>query len=237
MSNQIDGDKLDIDYTPSNYTPETVTEADDLDHLSAHLSGIDTTLGTTVSEHAYTHLTDGDDEIDGDKLDITYTPEHYTPSTAPSEVDNLDHLSSHLAGINTALSFENVKGWAVFSYTPEFQMIGDFRLIGSGSKGEYGFDYEEGETVPAAFTIYDTYNVSTVTRAGAGSYNIVWDTDFANTNYCVVGTAAYTWWGIAVPLIMNFDTLLVGSVNVKTINPSAVLTDATSCFVIAIGDQ
>ena len=37
----IDGDKLDIDYNPSNYTPDTSpSEVSDVDDLSAHLKGI-----------------------------------------------------------------------------------------------------------------------------------------------------------------------------------------------------
>jgi hypothetical protein len=44
--NTIDGDKLDITWNPSNYTPTDVTETDDVDDLSAHLKGIDTALGT-----------------------------------------------------------------------------------------------------------------------------------------------------------------------------------------------
>jgi hypothetical protein len=42
--NTIDGDKLDIDFTPTNYTPTTTGEADDTDDLAAHLKGIDNAL-------------------------------------------------------------------------------------------------------------------------------------------------------------------------------------------------
>lgn len=46
-SDEIDGDQLDIDFTPTNYTPNTTPpEATDLDHLSAHLSGLDAALGS-----------------------------------------------------------------------------------------------------------------------------------------------------------------------------------------------
>lgn len=43
--NTIDGDKLDITFNPTNYTPTDVTETDDVDDLSAHLKGIDTAIG------------------------------------------------------------------------------------------------------------------------------------------------------------------------------------------------
>lgn len=47
--NTIDGDKLDITYTPTNYTPTDTSETDDLDDLTAHLKGIDTVLGSATS--------------------------------------------------------------------------------------------------------------------------------------------------------------------------------------------
>lgn len=42
---EIDGDKLDIDWNPSNYTPATVAETSGVDDLSSHLKGIDVALG------------------------------------------------------------------------------------------------------------------------------------------------------------------------------------------------
>ena len=53
--------------------------------------------------HASTHIQGGADEIDGDKLDIDFTPSFYTPTTAPGEVDHVDQLSAHLAGIDVAI--------------------------------------------------------------------------------------------------------------------------------------
>lgn len=42
----LDGDQLDVDFTPTNYTPAaTPAEADDVDDLSAHLYGVDVRLG------------------------------------------------------------------------------------------------------------------------------------------------------------------------------------------------
>ena len=46
---QIDGDKLDIDFNPTNYTPDiSIVEADHVDELSAHLKGIDDEIATIV---------------------------------------------------------------------------------------------------------------------------------------------------------------------------------------------
>ena len=54
--------------------------------------------------HSVEHVTGASDELDGDKLDIDYTPTYYTPATAPSEVTSVDHLGSHLYGIDQALA-------------------------------------------------------------------------------------------------------------------------------------
>lgn len=45
---EIDGDLVDIDWNPSNYTPETVAQTSSVDHLSSHLKGVDVALGLMV---------------------------------------------------------------------------------------------------------------------------------------------------------------------------------------------
>jgi hypothetical protein len=44
-ADEIDGDLIDIDYAESNYTPATTGVASDVNHLAAHLEGIDDALG------------------------------------------------------------------------------------------------------------------------------------------------------------------------------------------------
>ncbi len=47
-ADEIDGDQIDIDLTPVNYTPSTLpAEVTDADHLSAHLAGIDLALAAS----------------------------------------------------------------------------------------------------------------------------------------------------------------------------------------------
>jgi hypothetical protein len=53
--------------------------------------------------HASGHERAGTDEIDGDHLDIDFTPSNYTPATTPAEADNVDDLAAHLQGIDTVL--------------------------------------------------------------------------------------------------------------------------------------
>jgi len=142
QSDEIDGDKLDIDWDPSNYVPSTdPDEVDSVDNLTAHLAGIDgylLDLGNEIANldlggggltwddidgyatkdlldsyattsHASTHITSGSDEIDGDKVDIDWTPgnKQYVPTTSPSEVDSVDNLTAHLAGIGNAIQQGN----------------------------------------------------------------------------------------------------------------------------------
>jgi len=68
--------------------------------ISTHESSYTHSL---IADHDSRHVTNGDDEIDGDKLDIDWNPTNYTPSTSPSEVDNADNLTAHLYGIDQKL--------------------------------------------------------------------------------------------------------------------------------------
>lgn len=53
--------------------------------------------------HAATHLFGAADEVDGDRLDIDYTPVNYVRDVTPPEVSNVQELTAHLAGIDNAL--------------------------------------------------------------------------------------------------------------------------------------
>jgi hypothetical protein len=75
----------------------------------------------TENLHAPEHIKDGNDEVDGDKLDIDFTPLNYTPDTSPAEVDDVDHLSAHLKGVDNVLSV----GAALNSATTGFPNLSD----------------------------------------------------------------------------------------------------------------
>jgi len=55
-------------------------------------------------DHGAYHERAAADEIDGDHLDIDFTPTNYTPSTTPAEAADVDDLAAHLAGIDNALA-------------------------------------------------------------------------------------------------------------------------------------
>lgn len=48
-SDEVDGDRLDIDWNPTNYTPALVAETTSVDHLSSHLKGIDDALASVAA--------------------------------------------------------------------------------------------------------------------------------------------------------------------------------------------
>lgn len=53
----IDGDQIQIDWNPTNYTPATTpSECDDVDDLTAHLYGIDQALASAVGSHLWTEF-------------------------------------------------------------------------------------------------------------------------------------------------------------------------------------
>jgi len=56
------------------------------------------------ADHASRHIDGGADEMDGDKLNITYVPTNYTRNFGTPEVGQIDQLTSHLHGINEAIS-------------------------------------------------------------------------------------------------------------------------------------
>jgi hypothetical protein len=102
----LDADVLDIDYSPSSYTPDDTTPAaSDASDLAAHLMGIDTALGAHNHDADYADISHNHDTdyaiLDGDVLDVDFTPSNYTPDASPAEASDVDDLSAHLKGIDT----------------------------------------------------------------------------------------------------------------------------------------
>lgn len=91
-ADEIDGDKLDIDWNPTNYTPTTSpTEADSVDNLTAHLAGIDTAL----ADEALTFLDLGaPTELTISAGAVTITKSYHTVDTeADAASDDLDTIN------------------------------------------------------------------------------------------------------------------------------------------------
>jgi hypothetical protein len=64
-----------------------------------------------------------DDIIDPDKLDITWEPSTYTPDASPAEVDDVDDLAAHLAGIDDefhdAVTLDNAEIQAILDLSTQ----------------------------------------------------------------------------------------------------------------------
>ncbi|MHA1950102.1 MAG: hypothetical protein ACW99G_01170 [Candidatus Thorarchaeota archaeon] len=74
-------------------------------------------------KHANRHVDGGVDEIDGDLIDITFTPSTYTPDDSPAEANDLDDLAAHLAGIDNYLSNVVQSDSYIFAYDTTTQSI------------------------------------------------------------------------------------------------------------------
>lgn len=72
----------------------------DLDSLEESIGDLDAALAS----HASRHISGAADEVDGDHLDIDFTPTNYTPDTTIPEATTTAHLAAHLAGIDNALT-------------------------------------------------------------------------------------------------------------------------------------
>lgn len=93
----------DDDHTQYLLVAGTRAMTGNLDMGSNNIVSVGTVDGVNVSAHASRHERGGADEIDGDHLDIDFTPSNYTPDTTPAEAANVDDLAAHLYGIDTAL--------------------------------------------------------------------------------------------------------------------------------------
>jgi len=82
-------------------------------------------------DHASSHIDAGADEIDGDKLVVTWTPANYVrDSTTPSESDADDQLTAHLQGIDTELG--SIVAGAFSGYIPTVNVL-DYGAVADGS--------------------------------------------------------------------------------------------------------
>lgn len=79
---QLDGDKVDIDWNPTNYTPNaSIGEAEDVDDLSAHLKGIDTRLAEMDDLWEKGNIVLAASPKDGNYNEITYQTSWVTLAT------------------------------------------------------------------------------------------------------------------------------------------------------------
>ena len=92
----------------------------------------------------------------------------------------------------------------------------------------------DGTAGVGAITPDDSYNVSAVSKSDTGIYTITWDTDFANTNYCLVGTAGD---GTATLKVVNPVTLRTTSTLVETVKQDTTKQDCEIVCIMAISSD
>lgn len=83
-------------------------------------------------------------------------------------------------------------------------------------------------------SIYGSVNVSSITDMVTGYAKVNWDRDFANANYCVVGSSID--FGVQL-LIAAFENYAVGAVDAISTTNAGAAADADSFTLEAFGDQ
>jgi hypothetical protein len=99
-------DNLVIEYAPINYDVVEAIIAGHLEGIDDALADIEAALALKASTtHAASHIRAGSDEIDGDLLDVDYSPTNYTKTVAATS-SHVDHLASHFKGVDNAIATE-----------------------------------------------------------------------------------------------------------------------------------
>jgi hypothetical protein len=165
-SDEVDGDKLDIDWNPSNYTPATTpSEADNVDNLTAHLYGVDQALDAIVDTF-YTSLY----FYNADSIQVGMRHEPWSPGPAITihEMHSIsdsgtvgfkamEFSSTTIRGSGTSLTAANVAADNNGTSTTTFSNAG----IATG--GNVGFEIfyttAESSVLPKKFRIRFKYTI------------------------------------------------------------------------------
>jgi len=96
LSLVINGSSVTLKHGGSTKVATTATGAAVTGNLT--VSGTCTVNSVDVNAHAGRHVQGGADELDGDKVDIDWSPTIWTPDASPAEVDDTAQLVALLAG-------------------------------------------------------------------------------------------------------------------------------------------
>ena len=160
---------------------------------------------TTVAVHGPTHIKDGGDEVDGDKLDIDWNPSTYTPATTPSEVSHVDHLTAHLYGIDNWMGVHAANVSAHHIRYTDAEAVSAMGAIGDSNPLNHN-RYTDAEAVTAMGAIGDSnplnhnrytdaeVSVLIAIHAGLADPHTVYvkESEFTAINDILVGTGAAT---------------------------------------------
>ena len=78
--------------------------------IARYIELVATGGGGGAGAHASGHIDGGSDPIDGDKLEVSWSPTNYTPDTSPSEVDSVDDLTAHLKALDVLIASVLLRG-------------------------------------------------------------------------------------------------------------------------------
>jgi len=168
-----------------------------------------------VGSHAASHIQGGSDEVDGDQLDIDFTPSNYSPDTTPGEVSDVDHLSAHLAGIDNALPKAAGNGSYIFG-----------TLSGDQSTGLTNGDPIQWDTDSSSagndITLDGVTNVGRFTLAAGKTYKLsaMLQAVFSGSS----GTATFQWYNVtgAAYIGKQHTAVPMNSTNLSNIASPAV---------------
>ena len=110
-ADKIDSDMLELTWLPINYVPlVAVGITTGAEHLTSHLKGIDEALLSTGILHHGNHIYGMSDEVDGDRVGISWEPSSYTRTVAPGFTTHTQELVSHLNGIDLGIATHSHDG-------------------------------------------------------------------------------------------------------------------------------
>jgi len=148
-SNTIDGDVLDITFTPSNYTPDaSPAEASDVDDLAAHLKGIDSQFAAVAGPNmVFLATTDASSDatldftaFDGTSYDAyVFVLQNIVPSTSGSNLLFRTSTDGGSTFDDGASDYEyNTNGSPGTSSTTDSSIGLGFTVDGNSSRGLSG---------------------------------------------------------------------------------------------------
>ena len=189
---------------------EDVTVPQTNDTPSQGISGLDSgAIGASTKYYVYADA----DEDDVDDISITYS----TSNSGPTGVTNARLIGSIRTDASSLFTSRDV----VTSHA-----ISEREIVGGWV------------TIDESASILDAWNVSGATDLGAGTWQIIWDQDFASAEYTVAGACRMATDAGEFVLNPNPGDKQVGSVTVSCRSTaSGGSTDSTRIYVQAIGDM
>lgn len=163
----------------------------------------------TADTHASRHIRGGADQIDGDKIDVDFSPDNYTPQTVGGLTTSTEELTSHLEGVDDVFGdhetrIDALESASVASKTTTYSGASD-TLGGTASTTYYhvplGFSWQAAPSTVAdghqmiwgrAGTIQNLRFVNCHPTASANTFSFTLDVDGSTTALTITGLTSNT---------------------------------------------